>query len=68
MLDFGPEPQIEPARLIRLIQGQPKVYKLEGQKRLHVNAPLDPPEGRAAQVLNLLVTLRPKTTPTPATR
>jgi transcription-repair coupling factor (superfamily II helicase) len=65
VLDFGPEPQIEPTRLIRLIQGQPKVYKLEGQKRLHVNAPLDPPEGRAAQVLNLLVTLRPKTSPAP---
>jgi transcription-repair coupling factor (superfamily II helicase) len=60
VLDFGPEPQIEATRLIRLIQGQPKVYKLEGQKRLHVNAPLDPPEGRAAQVLNLLAALKPK--------
>jgi transcription-repair coupling factor (superfamily II helicase) len=68
VLDFGPEPQIETPRLIRLIQGQPKVYKLEGQKRLQVNAVLDPPEGRAAQVLNLLVTLRPKTSPPSASR
>jgi transcription-repair coupling factor (superfamily II helicase) len=38
MLDFGPQPRIEPIKLIKLIQSQPKVYKLEGQKRLTVNA------------------------------
>lgn len=63
ILDFGPEPKIETPRLIRLIQQQPKIYKLEGQKRLHINAVLDPPEGRADQILNLLVALKPKTPP-----
>ena len=62
VLDFGPEPKIETPRLIRLIQQQPKIYKLEGQKRLHINAVLDPPEGRAEQMLNLLAALKPKAT------
>ncbi len=66
VLDFGPEPQIETPRLIRLIQQQPKVYKLEGQKRLHINAVLDPPEGRAQQMLNLLAALKPKPAAAPA--
>ncbi|MGQ0697650.1 MAG: transcription-repair coupling factor [Panacagrimonas sp.] len=60
VLDFGPEPKIELPKLIRLIQAQPKVYKLEGQKRLHINASLDPPETRAERLLKLLDTLRPK--------
>ncbi|TDU32427.1 transcription-repair coupling factor [Panacagrimonas perspica] len=63
VLDFGPEPKIETPRLIRLIQQQPKIYKLEGQKRLHINAMLDPPEGRADQILNLLEALKPKAAP-----
>ena len=58
ILDFGPEPKINPSRLIKLIQGQPRVYKLEGSKRLHITAPLDPPETRAEKMLNLLTTLR----------
>ena len=37
-LDFGSQPRIDPTRLIKLIQSQPKVYKLEGQKRLHITA------------------------------
>ncbi|MGQ0618775.1 MAG: transcription-repair coupling factor, partial [Panacagrimonas sp.] len=58
VLDFGPTPAINPARLIKLIQSQPKVYRLEGSKRLHINAPLDPPEARAGRMLDLLATLR----------
>ncbi|MDB5971202.1 MAG: mfd [Hydrocarboniphaga sp.] len=56
-LDFGPQPKIEPARLIRLIQKQPRVYKLEGQKRLNITAVLDAPEKRADQMAALLSTL-----------
>ena len=32
--DFGSAPKIEPARVIKLVQSQPKVWKLEGQTRL----------------------------------
>ena len=56
-LDFGPQPKIDPVRMIRLIQKQPRVYKLEGQKRLHILAPLTDADGRAEQLGKLLDTL-----------
>ncbi len=56
-LDFGPEPKLDPAKLIKLIQKQPKVYKLEGQKRLNVIAPLEAPDRRGDQIGALLATL-----------
>ncbi|MGH8540926.1 MAG: transcription-repair coupling factor, partial [Stenotrophobium sp.] len=59
-LDFGPQPRIEPIRLIKLIQTQPKTYKLEGQKRLHYYADLEKSEERAATLLPLLATLAEK--------
>jgi transcription-repair coupling factor (superfamily II helicase) len=62
-LDFGPQPKIDPVRMIRLIQKQPRVYKLEGQKRLHILAPLTDADGRAEQLGKLLDTLaEPATT------
>jgi len=53
-LDFGPKPNIEPIKLIRLIQTQPKTYKLEGQKRLHYYANLEDPVQRVTLVQGLL--------------
>ena len=35
VLEFGPRPAVEPARLIKLIQSQPKAYRMEGQTKLH---------------------------------
>ncbi|MGH8505025.1 MAG: TRCF domain-containing protein, partial [Stenotrophobium sp.] len=55
--DFSATPKINPLKLIKLIQSQPKVYKLEGQKRLHYHADLETPETRAASLLPLLATL-----------
>ncbi len=57
-LDFGPRPDIDPARLIRLIQSQPKVYKLEGQARLHCHGDFEQAETRAPRAQELLATLR----------
>lgn len=55
MLDFGPAPAIEPMKLIKLIQTQPKVYKLEGQKRLTITAKeLEEPAQRAPLLTALL--------------
>ena len=55
MLDFGPQPAIEPMKLIKLIQTQPKVYKLEGQKRLTITAKeLEEPAQRAPLLTALL--------------
>ncbi|WP_411887558.1 transcription-repair coupling factor [Hydrocarboniphaga effusa] len=59
-LDFGAQPKIDPMKLIKLIQKQPKVYKLEGQKRLNINAPLEAPEARGDQIAALLTTLGDK--------
>jgi transcription-repair coupling factor (superfamily II helicase) len=56
-LEFGPQPKIDPGKMIRLIQKQPRVYKLEGQKRLNITAVLDAPEKRADQMAALLGTL-----------
>ena len=59
-LDFGPKPNIEPIKLIRLIQTQPKTYKLEGQKRLHYYANLEDPVQRTELLQKLLEQLAAK--------
>ena len=54
-LDFGPQPKLEPVKLIKLIQTQPKVYKLEGQKRLHITAKeFEDPQARQPGIAALL--------------
>jgi transcription-repair coupling factor (superfamily II helicase) len=66
-LDFAKQPRIEPLKLIKLIQSQPKVYKLEGQQRLHVNAQDFENAGKRAPLLErLLATLSPSSQPMPA--
>ena len=59
-LDFGPQPKIDTLHMIKLIQTQPKIYKLEGQKRLHAYLNLEKTESRAATLEVLLVTLTGK--------
>jgi transcription-repair coupling factor (superfamily II helicase) len=57
-LDFGPQPKLEPVKLIKLIQTQPKVYKLEGQKRLHITArEFEDPQARQPGIAALLTRL-----------
>ncbi len=57
-LDFGPRPNVDPGRLIRLIQTQPKLYRLEGQARLHCAGDFAAVESRAPRAQALLATLR----------
>jgi transcription-repair coupling factor (superfamily II helicase) len=57
-LDFGSKPDIDPARLIKLIQSQPRIYRLEGQARLHCHGDFEAVEGRAPRAQELLATLR----------
>ncbi len=60
ILDFGPQPKVESIKLIKLIQAQPKVYKLEGQKRLHIqSADFDDAGKRAPLLAALLQRLAP---------
>ena len=57
VLEFGPNPKIDSMKLIKLMQAQPKVYKLEGQKKLHIAAEMPTVEGRVESLSKLLVTL-----------
>ena len=56
-LDFEAQARVEPAALIRLIQSQPKAYRLEGQRRLHHHVALEAPDARAPAAGALLATL-----------
>ncbi|TAM11440.1 MAG: transcription-repair coupling factor [Nevskiaceae bacterium] len=49
-LEFTAQPRIEPDRLIKLIQTQPRVYRLEGSSKLHIRAPLGDAADRAARM------------------
>ena len=57
LLEFGPNPKIDSMKLIKLMQAQPKVYKLEGQKKLHITAEMPTIEGRVESLAKLLTTL-----------
>ena len=54
---FGPEPKIDPAKLVRLIQQQHWIYKLDGKDKLRFIKELADAEQRAAAVLELLAML-----------
>jgi len=56
-LDFEPRARVEPRTLIRLIQSQPKTYRLEGQARLHHHTTLEAADTRAPAAMALLATL-----------
>lgn len=53
---FNPEPNIDPMNIIKLIQTQPKTYKLEGQDKLRITHSMPEPVQRqqfAARCLSL---------------
>ncbi|MDM4769561.1 transcription-repair coupling factor [Solimonas sp. SE-A11] len=56
--DFGPQTTIDPVKMIKLIQTQPKHWKLEGQKRLHWYANLEKVEERAEMLLKAMSGLK----------
>ena len=51
---FGSEPKVDPAKLVRLIQQQHKIYKLDGKDKLRFIKELPDAEARAAEVEGLL--------------
>ncbi len=57
MLEFGESPRVDPAALVRLVQEQPGVYRLEGQEKLRFRVPTEDADSRLQQVDNLLDTL-----------
>ncbi len=51
---FGPEPALDPAHLIRLIQARPQSYRLDGGERLRFFLDMADPRQRPAQVARVL--------------
>jgi transcription-repair coupling factor (superfamily II helicase) len=51
---FGPEPKVDPARVIRLVQSAPKEFKLDGGDKLRFFADLTDPGKRIGQVDRVL--------------
>jgi transcription-repair coupling factor (superfamily II helicase) len=53
-IHFDAEPKFDPARLIQLIQTQPRVYKLDGADKLRFSLDLVDPSARVGGVKNTL--------------
>ena len=67
-LDLGPEggrvqfiekPKVDPMAVIRLIQGQPKHYRMDGPEKLRITLDLPDPEARLQAARGLLIALAP---------
>ncbi len=54
---FKPQPNINPARIIELIQTQPRVYSLDGQDKLRIRMQLPGPAERLGAAQSLLRSL-----------
>jgi transcription-repair coupling factor (superfamily II helicase) len=51
---FGDAPKVDPVRILRLIQSQPRVFRLDGQHKLRFNRPTAEVEERLRQLHDLL--------------
>ena len=51
---FGEDPQVDPARLVQLIQAEPRSYRLDGGDTLRFNAEMPDAETRLQVVSELL--------------
>jgi transcription-repair coupling factor (superfamily II helicase) len=58
-LVFGPEPNVDPAKLVRLIQTEPERYKLDGTEKLRFFRDMPEPQTRIATVKGLLEAVAP---------
>jgi len=54
LLQFDKHTQIEPMALVKLVQTQPKQFKLEGSNRLRFTVPMEHYETRFQRVEDLL--------------
>ncbi len=57
IMTFGSRPQVDPARLVALVQRQPGVYRLDDRQRLHFRIAMAEPEDRFRAVETLLEAL-----------
>ena len=60
---FAAQPNIDPLKIITLIQKQPKIYKLDGKDKLRIIKPLPDIGARIDEITRLLTTLQAGTSP-----
>ena len=53
-LVFHPKPNVDPLKIITLIQTQPSIYTLDGPERLRFTSPLETPELRIEYLEHLI--------------
>jgi len=56
-LMFDAKPNVDPARIIELVQKQPKAYRLDGGDKLHIIKPLPDSNSRVDELQRLLALL-----------
>ena len=60
---FQPHPPLDPMAVVRLIQGEPRTYRLDGPDALRISKPLDDAGSRLKMVEALLAALANSTAP-----
>lgn len=53
-IEFGANPNVDPMKIIRLIQEKPKIYRLEGPHKIRVQEDLNDPKKRVEAVMRWL--------------
>ncbi len=56
-ITFGPNPRLNADKLIKLVQGAPHLYRLQGQEALTYHAELTTPQEKSRAILHLLEAL-----------
>jgi transcription-repair coupling factor (superfamily II helicase) len=59
-IEFGHDTTIDPIALVRMVQREPNVYRLEGGTKLRLSAALDDPERRFERVGEIFDRLTPE--------
>ncbi|MDD3448118.1 MAG: transcription-repair coupling factor, partial [Gammaproteobacteria bacterium] len=67
-IEFRSQPDIDPMRIIELLQSRPNTYRLDGQTKLRFNMPLETADRRFEAVEGLLLRLGPPERPSAVPR
>ncbi len=59
-VEFASDTRVDPLQIVKLVQSQPRVYKLEGANQLKFTMEMESTEKRIQSVVDLLTYLTPK--------
>lgn len=60
-VEFASDTRVDPLQIVKLVQSQPRIYKLEGANQLKFTMDMESTEKRIQSVVDLLTYLTPKT-------